>query len=103
MPEDEVETTETTPTAKTPLSVEALRQHLNPTGMDPDLEIKAEELAKRDWQMSFKPVLEAIGMLQDIELVAKIQNEIFRTKYKYLEDKEVKDAKAKENGLRWAM
>ena len=98
MPEEEVETT-----PKAPLSIEALRQLLNPTGLDPDLEIKAEELAKRDWQMSFKPVLENIGLLQDIELVAKIQNEIFRTKYKYLEEKEIKDAKAKEAGLRWAM
>ena len=98
MPEEEVETT-----IKIPLSVEALRQHLNPTGLDPDLEIKAEELAKRDWQMSFKPVLENIGLLQDMELVAKIQNEIFRTKYKYLEEKEIKDSKAKEAGLRWAM
>lgn len=110
MPEDKEEvqdTTETpkdtTETSKIPLSVEALRQLLNPTGLDPDLEIKAEELAKRDWQMSFKPVLENIGLLQDLELVVKIQNEIFRTKYKYLEEKEIKDAKAKENGLRWAM
>ena len=95
MPEEEVKTI--------PMSVEALRRHLNPTGNDPDLEIKAEELAKRDWQMSFKPVLEAIGLTQDIELVAKIQEEIFKTKYKYLEDKEAKDATAKANGLRWAM
>lgn len=103
MPEDEEEVQGTTETPKTTLSIEALRQQLNPTGLDPDLEIKAEELAKRDWQMSFKPVLENIGLLQDMELVVKIQNEIFRTKYKYLEEKEIKDSKAKEAGLRWAM
>lgn len=85
------------------LDVASLKAGLNPTGLDPDLEIKAEEYAKRSWQLEFEPVLSKLGLLQDVNLVANIQNEIFNTKYAYLVNANDREIKAKEAGLRWGL
>lgn len=96
MPEEKVEVT-----AK--LDVEALRKGLNPTGLDPDLEIKAEDYAKRSWQVDFEPVLSRLGLTQDLVLVASIQDELFKVKYDYLLNAQNRENSAKEAGLRWGL
>lgn len=101
MPEEELEETQTKPT--TTVDLKLLREGLNPSGLDPDLEIKAEEYAKRDWLMSFRPVLERCGMLDDVKLVSTIQETLFQIKYEYLENKEDKAKEAKQLNLRWAL
>ena len=85
------------------LDVEALKKGLNPNGLDPDLETKAEEYAKRSWMVDFEPVLTRLGLTQDLPLVAQIQNELFKVKYDYLEKAQAKDLSAKEAGLRWGI
>ena len=85
------------------LDTEALKKGLNPTGLDPDLEIKANDYAKRSWQVDFEPVLRNLGLTQDLELVASIQNELFNVKYSYLEASQQKEMSAKEAGLRWGL
>ena len=85
------------------LDVEALKKGLNPNGLDPDLELKAEEYAKRSWMVDFEPVLTRLGLTQDLQLVAQLQNELFKVKYEYLEKAQAKDLSAKEAGLRWGL
>lgn len=96
---DELEKTE----IKATLDVDALKKGLNPSGLDPDLEIKANEYAKRSWQVDFEPVLSNLGLTQDLQLVAQIQDELFRVKYGYLEASQAKETSAKEAGLRWGL
>lgn len=105
MPEDElVQSTNTTPNAiNVTLNVAELKAGLNPTGRDPDLELKAEEYAKRSWQLDFEPVLKRTGLIQDLTLVAVIQDELFKLKYEYLEKSESTKQSAQEAGLRWGI
>ena len=85
------------------LDTEALKAGLNPSGLDPDLEIKANEYAKRDWQITIEPLLTETGLIQDLDLVVKLQNALFNQKYTYLENAQAKEVKAKEAGLRWGL
>lgn len=85
------------------LDVEALKQGLNPSGLDPELESKAEDYAKRSWQVDFEPVLTRLGLTQDLDLVASVQDELFKLKYEYLLNNKSKEASAKEAGLRWGL
>lgn len=85
------------------LDVEALKQGLNPSGLDPELESKAEDYAKRSWQVDFEPVLTRLGLTQDLELVASLQDELFKLKYEYLLNNKNKENSAKEAGLRWGL
>lgn len=84
------------------MTLEELKAGINPSGLNPELEAKAEEYAKRDWTMNFKPVLERTGLLDDLELVSKVQDALFNLKYEYLANKESKEIEAKSNNLRWA-
>ena len=85
------------------LDVEALKQGLNPSGLDPELESKAEDYAKRSWQVDFEPVLTRLGLTQGLELVASLQDELFKLKYEYLLNNKNKETSAKEAGLRWGL
>lgn len=85
------------------LDVEALKKGLNPTGLDPELEAKAEDYAKRSWQVDFEPVLTRLGLTQDLDLVGAVQDELFKLKYEYLLNNKSKEASAKEAGLRWGL
>ena len=85
------------------LNVAELKKGLNPNGLDPDLELKAEEYAKRSWQLDFEPVLKRAGLIQDLTLVAVVQDELFKLKYEYLEKSESTKQSAQEAGLRWGI
>ena len=85
------------------LDVESLKKGLNPSGLDPELESKAEDYAKRSWQVDFEPVLVRLGLTQDLDLVASLQEELFKLKYEYLLNNKNKENSAKEAGLRWGL
>ena len=85
------------------LDVESLKKGLNPSGLDPELESKAEDYAKRSWQVDFEPVLARLGLTQDLDLVASLQEELFKLKYEYLLNNKNKENSAKEAGLRWGL
>ena len=78
---------------------------LNPSGLDPEIEKKAEEYAKRDWQMSVKPMLDKVFTGDNNELpvgtIAELQNALFEHKYEVLMNSEEKKETAKKNKLRW--
>ena len=100
MPDEDVNTNDNTNKG---VDLEKLKQGINPSGLDPDLETKAEAYAKRDWQMNFKPVLERTGLIEDIDAVRQIQEALFQLKYEYHELSKDKANIAKQQKLRWSI
>ena len=87
------------------LDLDKITAGLNPSGLDPEIEKKAEEYAKRSWQMDFKPVLEKVFTGDDalpISTIAEIQQTLFEHKYQVLLNSETKAEEAKKQNLRWA-
>ena len=89
------------------LDLDKIAEGVNPSGLDPEIEKKAEEYAKRDWQMSVKPMLEAVfvpGTNNElpVETLADLQNALFTHKYEVLKNSDDKKAEAKKSNLRWA-
>ena len=86
------------------LDLDKIAEGVNPSGLNPEIEKKAEEYAKRDWQMSMKPVLDKVFAGRDelsIETIAELQNALFNHKYDVLMNAEDKKETAKINNLRW--
>ena len=75
---------------------------VNPSGIDPAIEKKADEYGRRAWMMDMKPILEEV-LGEDLtpELEANFQNALFAHKVKVLEAAEEKAATNKELGKRW--
>lgn len=89
------------------LDLDKIAAGVNPSGLDPEIEKKAEEYAKRDWQMSIKPMIDAVfnGLEYeklDVEMLAAMQNALFNHKYEVLMTSDSKKEEAKKNNLRWA-
>lgn len=87
------------------LDLDKIAEGVNPSGLNPEIEKKAEEYAKRDWQMSMKPVLDKVFTGDNalpIETVAEIQNAMFEHKYEVLLNSAEKAETAKKSNLRWA-
>ena len=87
------------------LDLDKIVAGVNPSGLDPEIEKKAEEYAKRSWQMDFKPVLEKVFAGDDalpISTIAEIQQTLFEHKYQVLLNSETKAEEAKKQNLRWA-
>lgn len=75
---------------------------LNPSGIDPVLEAKANEYGKRSWQMDFKPVL--VGVFGEEWLATHevaLQNALFSHKVSVLENLESKELERAATGKRW--
>ena len=75
---------------------------LNPSGIDPVLEAKANEYGKRSWMMDFKPVLAAV--FGDEWLIANevaLQNALFSHKVSVLENLESRELERAATGKRW--
>lgn len=94
------------PNQPTPLDLDKIAAGVNPSGLDPEIEKKAEEYAKREWQMSVKPMLDAVFVpgSQDelpIATIAELQNALFEHKYAVLLNADAKKAEAKKHNLRW--
>jgi hypothetical protein len=88
------------------LDLDKIAAGVNPSGLDPEIEKKAEEYAKRDWQMSIKPMLDAVfkpGTNDElpIQTIADLQNALFEHKYDVLLNADNKKAEAAKNNLRW--
>lgn len=86
------------------LDLDKIAEGVNPSGLNPEIEKKAEEYAKRDWQMSMKPVLDKVFTGSDelpIETIAELQHALFTHKYDVLMNAEDKKETAKVNNLRW--
>ena len=88
------------------LDLDKIAAGVNPSGLDPEIEKKAEEYAKRSWQMDFKPVLEKVFAGENnalpISTIAEIQQTLFEHKYQVLLNSETKAEEAKKQNLRWA-
>lgn len=89
------------------LDLDKIAAGVNPSGLDPEIEKKAEEYAKRDWQMSIKPMLDSVfnGVeyeALDVEMLAAMQNALFTHKYDVLMTSDNKKEEAKKHNLRWA-
>ena len=89
------------------LDLEKIAEGVNPSGLNPEIEKKAEEYAKRDWQMSIKPMLDKVFVpgsndALPIETIAELQNALFENKYEVLLNSDTKKEQAKKNNLRWA-
>lgn len=89
------------------LDLEKIAEGVNPSGLNPEIEKKAEEYAKRDWQMSIKPMLDKVFVpgsnnALPVETVAELQNALFENKYEVLLNSDNKKEQAKKNNLRWA-
>lgn len=87
------------------LDLEKIAEGVNPSGLNPEIEKKAEEYAKRDWQMSIKPMLDKVFTGNDalpVETIAELQNALFDNKYEVLLNSDTKKEVAKANNLRWA-
>lgn len=87
------------------LDLDKIAEGVNPSGLNPEIEKKAEEYAKRDWQMSIKPMLDKVfteGDALPIETIAQLQNALFENKYEVLLNSDTKKEVAKANNLRWA-
>ena len=89
------------------IDTDKIAEGVNPSGLDPEIEKKAEEYAKRDWQMSIKPVLDKVfpaGTNDELPMstIAEIQNALFEHKYEVLENAANRADEAKANKLRWA-
>ena len=75
---------------------------LNPSGIDPVLEAKANEYGKRSWQMDFKPVLTAVfGEEWLVSNEVALQNALFAHKVSVLENLESKELERAATGKRW--
>lgn len=88
----------------TGLDLDAIATGMNPSGLDPEIEKKAEEYAKRDWQMSVKPMLDKVFTGNDelpVGTVAELQDALFTHKYEVLVAADNKKEEAKKNKLRW--
>ena len=86
------------------LDVDNIAAGLNPSGLDPEIEKKAEEYAKRAWLMDVKPMLDKVFKGNDelpTETIAELQNALFDHKYEVLLASDSKKAEAKKNNLRW--
>ena len=87
------------------LDLDKIAEGVNPSGLNPEIEKKAEEYAKRDWQMSIKPMLDKVfteGDALPVETIAQLQNALFENKYEVLLNSDTKKEQAKANNLRWA-
>ena len=89
------------------LDLDKIAEGVNPSGLNPEIEKKAEEYAKRDWQMSIKPMLDKVFVIGSnnelpIETIAELQNALFENKYEVLLNSDTKKEQAKANNLRWA-
>ena len=87
------------------LDLDKIAEGVNPSGLNPEIEKKAEEYAKRDWQMSIKPMLVKVfteGVALPVETIAQLQNALFENKYEVLLNSDTKKEQAKANNLRWA-
>lgn len=86
------------------LDLDSLAAGINPSGLDPEIEKKAEEYAKREWQMSVKPMLDAVFTNNNelpITTIAELQNALFEHKYTVLLNADNKRTEAKKHNLRW--
>ena len=86
------------------LDLDKIAAGVNPSGLDPEIEKKAEEYAKREWQMSVKPMLDAVFTGDDslpVTTIAELQNALFEHKYTVLLNADAKKTEAKKHNLRW--
>jgi len=86
------------------IDLDKIAAGVNPSGLNPEIEKKAEEYAKRDWQMSVKPMLDVVFTGNDelpVETIADLQNALFQHKYDVLVASDEKKEAAKANKLRW--
>lgn len=84
------------------IDVDKIAAGLNPSGIDPEIERKADEYGRRSWTMDFAPVLTNV-MGDDLtpELEAKLQQALFSHKVKVLEASAERAETNKELGKRW--
>lgn len=86
------------------LDIDKIAENLNPSGLNPEIEKKAEEYAKRDWQMSVEPMLSKVFTGADAlseDCITELQNALFDHKYEVLEKAEGKKDTAKKLNRRW--
>ena len=86
------------------LDLDKIAEGVNPSGLNPEIEKKANEYAKRDWDMSVKPMLDAVfteGDALPVSTIADLQNALFEHKYEVLTKSDAKKETAKVNNLRW--
>ena len=88
----------------TGLDLDKIAEGVNPSGLNPEIEKLAKEYGKRDWQMSIKPMLDAVFTGNDelpIDTIAQLQNALFEHKYTVLLNADEKKHEAKKNNLLW--
>lgn len=74
------------------------------SGLDPELEAKAEKYAASAWNMDFKHVLkEVLGEEYTAEVAAEFQEALFQHKYSMVENADDRRVETKKAGLRYAM
>lgn len=84
------------------VDLDAIAAGLNPSGIDPVLEAKANEYGKRSWQMDFRPVLETVFGAEWLESNSvALQNALFSHKVSVLENLENRSIELKASGKRW--
>lgn len=84
------------------MDLEQLVKGLNPSGLDPELEKKADEYGRRTWQMDMAPVLEKVlGDVLTEDLVVELQQALFEHKYTVLLNSETKLKSRQSSGRRW--
>lgn len=94
-------TTETPEVEKQQINLADMAAGLSGTGLDPDIEKKAEEYSKRDWQMTVKPMLEKVFPDLGEDKIAEVQEAMFQHKYSVLENAQNNKVEAKKANRRW--
>lgn len=79
-----------------PIELAKLKENTLPSGQDPEIAKKAQDYAKRDWQMSVEPLLNALAANESIHktvrkaleldsFIAIVQKTMLEQKYAVLE------------------
>jgi len=84
------------------INLDEIAQGLNPSGIDPEIEKKADEYGRRAWTMDMQPVLsKVLGDQLTPELEAEFQNALYAHKVRVLEASQIKSETNKSLGKRW--
>lgn len=84
------------------IDVDKIVAGLNPSGIDPEIERKADTYGRQAWKMDFEPVLSKVmGEEFTEEFQAKLQSALFAHKVAVIEASQNRALENKELGKRW--
>jgi len=88
------------------IDTDAMAAGLNPSGIDPEIEKKAKQYSKADWDMTVKPMLDKVfpaGSNHElpVETIIEIQQTMLENKIEALTKSSQKKLAAEKAGLLW--